>query len=60
MYNDDEVRITCRSEEKTVEKLDWKLKIALGFLGLLTIYSLPLFPIVLGAVYVGYLNRNVA
>lgn len=43
-----------------MEKLDWKLKIALGFLGLLTIYSLPLFSIILGAVYVGYLNRNVA
>ncbi|MGX7196989.1 hypothetical protein [Enterococcus olivae] len=39
-----------------MQKMDLKMQIALGFLGMLTIYSLPLFSLFLGAIFVGYLN----
>lgn len=36
--------------------MDVKMKVALGFLGMLTIYSLPLLSLTIGAMYVIYLN----
>ncbi|WP_267913817.1 MULTISPECIES: hypothetical protein [Enterococcus] len=41
-----------------MQKLDWKMKLALGCLGMLTIYSLPLFSLILSAGIVVYLNRK--
>ncbi len=38
--------------------MDLKMKFALVCLGMLTIYSLPLFSLVVGAMYVIYLNRK--
>ncbi|EOT26292.1 hypothetical protein [Enterococcus saccharolyticus] len=38
--------------------MDLKMKFALACLGMLTIYSLPLFSLIVGAMYVFYLNRK--
>ncbi len=51
---------TLRNGESRVQKMGWKMKVALGFLGMLTIYSLPLFSLMLGAAFVLYLNRQEA
>ena len=39
-----------------MQKMDVKMRVALGLLGLFTFYSSPLFTLVLGAMFVGYLS----